>query len=602
MQTNSHLSVLVHDQAKNYGNREALIYQDFGNEEWKSLSWNDFSTKVKTVSNALLNMGVKVQENIGVFSQNCPQYLFCDYGAWGVRAVTIPFYATSSEQQIQYIVNDAKIRFLFVGEQEQYDKAKRVMSLCPTLERIVVFDASVALNRSDANAIYFDDFLKLGEGFPRQTEVAKLSSEATFEDLANILYTSGTTGDSKGVMLTYGQYHAALAANAKCVNVREEDRVLDFLPFAHIFEKAWAILSVSVGARLIINNNPKRVQQSMRETNPTCMSAVPRFWEKVYAGVMEKIENSSTVSQRIFNYALSVGRKHNIDYLSRGKRPPISLSIKYNTINKTLFAKIRKELGLVNPNIFPTAGAAISPHIEEFVHSVGINMIAGYGLTESLATVTCDHHGEPYTVGSVGRLVDGLEMKISEEGEVLLKGPTIFKGYYNRKDVTEESFTPDGFFKTGDAGYIKNGELFLTERIKDLFKTSNGKYIAPQMVESRLMVDKYIDQIAIIADERKFVSALIVPEYRLLEAYAQSRGKINLSTEELCADADVNAMLKERIDTLQQQFAYYEQVKRFTILPAPFTMESGELTNTLKLRRRVVNERYKAIIDKMYEE
>ena len=602
MQTNSHLSVLVHDQAKNYGNREALIYQDFGNEEWKSLSWNDFSTKVKTVSNALLNMGVKVQENIGVFSQNCPQYLFCDYGAWGVRAVTIPFYATSSEQQIQYIVNDAKIRFLFVGEQEQYDKAKRVMSLCPTLERIVVLDASVALNRSDANAIYFDDFLKLGEGFPRQTEVAKLSSEATFEDLANILYTSGTTGDSKGVMLTYGQYHAALAANAKCVNVREEDRVLDFLPFAHIFEKAWAILSVSVGARLIINNDPKRVQQSMRETNPTCMSAVPRFWEKVYAGVMEKIENSSTVSQRIFNYALSVGRKHNIDYLSRGKRPPMSLSIKYNTINKTLFAKIRKELGLVNPNIFPTAGAAISPHIEEFVHSVGINMIAGYGLTESLATVTCDHHGEPYTVGSVGRFVDGLEMKISEEGEVLLKGPTIFKGYYNRKDVTEESFTPDGFFKTGDAGYIKNGELFLTERIKDLFKTSNGKYIAPQMVESRLMVDKYIDQIAIIADERKFVSALIVPEYRLLEAYAQSRGKINLSTEELCADADVNAMLKERIDTLQQQFAYYEQVKRFTILPAPFTMESGELTNTLKLRRRVVNERYKAIIDKMYEE
>lgn len=602
MQTNSHLSVLVHDQAKNYGNREALIYQDFGNEEWKSLSWNDFSTKVKTVSNALLNMGVKVQENIGVFSQNCPQYLFCDYGAWGVRAVTIPFYATSSEQQIQYIVNDAKIRFLFVGEQEQYDKAKRVMSLCPTLERIVVFDASVALNRSDANAIYFDDFLKLGEGFPRQTEVAKLSSEATFEDLANILYTSGTTGDSKGVMLTYGQYHAALAANAKCVNVREEDRVLDFLPFAHIFEKAWAILSVSVGARLIINNDPKRVQQSMRETNPTCMSAVPRFWEKVYAGVMEKIENSSTVSQRIFNYALSVGRKHNIDYLSRGKRPPMSLSIKYNTINKTLFAKIRKELGLVNPNIFPTAGAAISPHIEEFVHSVGINMIAGYGLTESLATVTCDHHGEPYTVGSVGRFVDGLEMKISEEGEVLLKGPTIFKGYYNRKDVTEESFTPDGFFKTGDVGYIKNEELFLTERIKDLFKTSNGKYIAPQMIESRLMVDKYIDQIAIIADERKFVSALIVPEYRLLEAYAQSRGKIYLSTEELCADADVNEMLKERIDTLQQQFAYYEQVKRFTILPAPFTMESGELTNTLKLRRRVVNERYKAIIDKMYEE
>ncbi|MGM9698461.1 MAG: AMP-dependent synthetase/ligase [Prevotella sp.] len=602
MQTNSHLSVLVHDQAKLYGDREALIYQDFGCEQWKSYSWNEFSLHVKTLSNALLNLGVKVQENVGVFSQNCPQYLFCDYGAWGIRAVTIPFYATSSEQQIQFMINDAKIRFLFVGEQEQYDRAHRVMALCPTLERIVVFDRAVTLNPRDLNALYFDDFMKLGEGLPRQTEVDLRSANASFDDLANILYTSGTTGESKGVMLTHGQYHAALEANGKCVNVHDDDRVLNFLPFAHIFEKAWAVLAVTVGATLIVNNDPKRVQQSMRDTNPTCMCAVPRFWEKVYAGVMEKIEKAGSLQQRIFNNALSVGRKYNIEYLSRGKRPPLTLRLKYDVINKALFGKVRKELGLVNANIFPTAGAAISAHVEEFVHSIGLNMITGYGLTESLATVSCDRLGEPYSIGSVGRVIEGLDVRISEEGEVLLKGATIFQGYYNREDITAAAFTEDGYFKTGDAGYIRGGELFLTERIKDLFKTSNGKYIAPQMIETRLLVDKYIDQIAIIADERKFVSALIVPEYRLLEEYAKANGIEYANMEELCSDARVNDMMKERIDTLQQQLAYYEQVKRFTILPKPFSMENGELTNTLKLKRRVVNENYKAEIDKMYEE
>ena len=602
MQTNSHLSVLVHDQAKIYGDREALVYQDFGGSEWKSLSWRDFSATVSVVSNALLNLGVKVQENVGIFSQNSVQYLFSDFGAWGIRAVTIPFYATSSEQQIQFMINDAKVRFLFVGEQEQYDKAHRVSALCPTLERIIVFDRNVSFSLQDHNAIYFDDFLKLGEGCPRQTELEQLYVEANFDDLANILYTSGTTGDSKGVMLSHLQYHAALEANGKCVNIHDTDRVLNFLPYAHIFEKGWTLLSLSVGATLIVNTNPRNVQQSMRETNPTSMSSVPRFWEKVYTGVFEKIDKASSVQRRIFKNALAIGRKHNIEYLSRGKRPPLPLHLKYEIINKTLFSQVRKQLGLLNPNIFPTAGAAISARVEEFVHSIGINMISGYGLTESLATVTCDRLGEPYTVGSVGRLIEGLDLKISEEGEVLLKGPTIFKGYYNREDLTAAAFTDDGYFKTGDAGYVKDGELFLTERIKDLFKTSNGKYIAPQMIESRILVDKYIDQIAIVADERKFVSALIIPEYRLLEEYAKANGIDYENYEDLCANKQINEMIRERIDTLQQQLAHYEQIKRFTLLPRHFTMENGELTNTLKLKRKVVNENYKDVIDKMYEE
>ena len=602
MQTKSHLSRLIHDQAKKYGDREVLIYKDFGGSEWKSYSWNQFSDMVKKVSNALLNLGVKVQENLGVFSQNSVQYLFCDFGAWGVRAVTIPFYATSSEQQIQFMISDAKIRFLFVGEQEQYDKARRIFATCPTLERIIVFDKNVHISSLDLSSMYFDDFLKLGENYPRQTEVESLQAQASMDDIANILYTSGTTGDSKGVILTCGQYHAAIVANDKCVPVGENDRVLNFLPFTHIFEKGWKILCLTEGATLIVNTYPQEVQQSMKETHPTCMSSVPRFWEKVYMGVQEQIEKSGMAKRKLFHHAEAVGKKHNIDYISKGKRPPLLLHMEYEFLNKTVFSLVRKELGLENAHFFPTAGATVNPKVEEFVHSIGINMIVGYGLTESLATVSCNHLGKPYTVGGVGVPIDGIDIKISDEGEILLKGPTITRGYYNREDLTKTAFTEDGYFKTGDSGYLKNGELFLKERIKDLFKTSNGKYIAPQMIESKLLVDKYIDQIAIIADQRKFVSALIIPVYALLEEYAREHKIPFENREQLCKDPQINQMMKERIDTLQQSLAHYEQIKRFTMLPNHFTMEKGELTNTLKIKRRVLNENYKKEIDAMYAE
>ena len=602
MQTNSHLSRLVHDQAQKYGDREVLIYKDFGGSEWKSYSWNQFSDMVKRVSNALLNLGVKVQENLGVFSQNSVQYLFCDFGAWGIRAVTIPFYATSSEQQIQFMISDAKIRFLFVGEQDQYDKARRVVSMCQTLERIIVFDRNVRISSHDPNAMYFDEFLKLGENYPRQTEVDSLQAQASMDDIANVLYTSGTTGDSKGVILTCGQYHAAMVANGKCVPVDEDDRVLNFLPFTHIFEKGWKILCLTKGARLIVNTYPQEVQQSMRETHPTCMSSVPRFWEKVFMGVQEQIDKASAPKRKLFQHALNVGKKHNIDYLSKGKRPPLALHLEYEMLNRTVFSLVRKELGLENAHFFPTAGATVNPKVEEFVHAIGINMIVGYGLTESLATVSCNHLGDPFTVGGVGVPIEGIDIKISDEGEVLLKGPTITRGYYNREDLTKQAFTEDGYFKTGDSGYLQNGELFLKERIKDLYKTSNGKYIAPQMIESKLLVDKFIDQICIIADQRKFVSALIIPVYPLLEEYAREHHIPFENREQLCADPKINEMMKERIDTLQQQLAHYEQIKRFTLLPHHFSMEKGELTNTLKIKRRVLNQNYAKEIDAMYAE
>lgn len=602
MQTRHHLSVLIHEQAKKYGSRDALTFRSFGSLKWKTVSWKQFSLRVNQVSNALIDFGLKPQENIGVFAQNCLQYLYTDFGAYGVRVVSIPFYATCSEQQIQYMINNAQIRFLFVGEQEQYNKAHRIFSLCPTLERIIIFDHSVRVSSYDPNAVYFEDFIRLGENLPHQTEVEKRWADANDEDICNILYTSGTTGVSKGVVLTYGQYDAAMEANGKSVPVGEQDRVVSFLPITHIFERGWLYLCLTEGAHIIINTYPKEIQQTMREVKPTAMSAVPRFWEKVYIAVKERIDSANPVQKKLFNRALAVGKKYNIDYLSKGKRPPLALSAEYQVYNKSVMALVRKQIGLQNPHFFPTAGAYVSPEVEEFVHSIGIYMMVGYGLTESLATVSCDRIDKPYTVGSVGRPIDGIQIKIGENDEILLKGPTITRGYYELPNANAAAFDEDGFFHTGDAGYMKDGELYLTERIKDLFKTSNGKYVAPQMIEAMLLVDKYVDQVVVIADQRKFVSALIVPEFRLLEEYASDHGISYVDREDLCGNKQINDMMMERIKTLQQSLAHYEQIKRFTLLPHHFNMERGELTNTLKIRRPAVYKIYKDVIDSMYEE
>ena len=545
MQTKCHLSALIHRQAEKYGERRALLYKLFGGDVWKSVTWKEFAFQVSRVSRAFMALDLHPQEKIAVFSQNCVQYLYTDFGAYGVRIISVPLYATSSEQQLQYVINDAKVRIIFVGEQEQYDKAFRVFATSTSLDRIVIFDNSVRLSPQDTVSMYFDNFLKLGDNESLQANVDTHMAEANDDDLCNILYTSGTTGESKGVMLTYGQYAAALEANDKCVPVTEEDRVINFLPFTHIFERGWSYLSLSEGAQLIINTHPHEIQESMRQTHPTCMSSVPRFWEKVYIAVQNKIDRASAAQQKIFRHALEVGHKRNVKCLAAGKKPSFMLEMEYQFLNKTILSMVRKELGLINPNIFPTAGAYVSPEVESFVHSVGIHMVVGYGLTESLATVSCDHRDEPYTIGSVGRPIEGIQIKIGENNEILLKGPTITKGYYHRDTTNANAFDEEGYFRTGDAGYLKDGELFLTERIKDLFKTSNGKYIAPQMVEGMLLVDRFIDQVVVIADQRKFVSALIVPEFNMLEEWAREARLPFDSHESLCANPKVHDMMMD---------------------------------------------------------
>ena len=595
-------SVLIHQQAKKYGDRVALKHRDYKSNTWIPTSWNQFSEAVRTVSNALIGMGVEVQENIGVFTQNKPESLFVDFGAFGVRAVTVPLYATSSESQVHYILEDAQIRFLFVGEQQQYDVAFRVMALSSTLKQIIVFDRDVKLDPRDETTIYMDDLLAKSKDCPHQSEVDKRTAESQNEDLMNILYTSGTTGESKGVMLSHAAYESVMDAHIeRFPGFDENDVVINFLPFTHVFERAFSCWCLCVGAEMNINLRPQDIQMTIKEVRPTVMCSVPRFWEKVYSGVNEVINSATGVKKTLMQDAIKVGREHNVNYVSKGKTPPLWLHMKYKFYEKTIIGLLKKTLGLDRGSFFPTAGAAIPPAVQEFVLSVGINMLAGYGLTESLATVSCEKLYD-HEVGSVGTLMPHMQVKLGENNEILLKGPAITKGYYKKEAATKAAFTEDGWFRTGDAGYMKDDFLFLTERIKDLFKTSNGKYIAPQAIETKMVVDRYIDQISIIADERKFVAALIVPDYKLVEQFAAQKGIQYASMAELLKHEAVMGLFKERIDTLQQQFAHYEQIKKFTLLPEPFSMAKGELTNTLKIKRSVLNKNYAAEIEAMYAE
>lgn len=600
--TYHHLSVMVHRQAEKYGDKIALKYRDYATSQWLPITWNEFSHTVRQAANALVAMGVKEQENIGIFSQNKPECLFADFASFANRLVTIPLYATSSPAQAQYIINDAQMRFLFVGEQYQYDAAFSIFGFCHSLEKLVIFDRAVVRDPRDTTSIYFDEFLAMGEGLPHNDTVEERTARASDEDLANILYTSGTTGEPKGVMLHHFNYRDAFRIHdIRLPFMTDKDVSMNFLPLTHVFEKAWCYLCIHRGVQICINLRPADIQTTIREIRPTLMCSVPRFWEKVYAGVQEKIAQETGLRKAMMLDAIKVGKAHNIDYLRVGKTPPLMLHLKYKFYEKTVYALLKKTIGIENGNFFPTAGAAVSDEICEFVHSVGINMVVGYGLTESTATVSC-FLNEGYEIGSVGAVMPDVEVKIGEDSEILLRGKTITTGYYKKAEATAAAIDADGWFHTGDAGYMKGNNLYLTERIKDLFKTSNGKYICPQALETKLAIDRYIDQIAIIADQRKFVSALIVPVYGYVKDYAREKGIEYTNMSELLQHSKIQALFRARIDTLQQQFAHYEQIKRFTLLPEPFSMERGELTNTLKLKRPVVSQNYKELIDRMYEE
>ena len=597
-----HLAEMIFRQAEKYKNRSAIQYQD-KQGKWQRLSWIEFSEYVRLASQAMVEYGIKEQENIGICSQNMPECFFTDFGAYGIRAVPVPMYATSSPAQIEYIVRDANIRFLFVGEQLQYNNAFIVQQDNPDiLEKLIIFDKDVVRNPNDNTSVFMEEFIRLGNNDFAETEVKVRRSNAVPEDLAAIVYTSGTTGESKGVMLAHSCFSELFRIHdIRLPEINDNDLSMCFLPLTHIFERAWSCYCLHNGVEVAINLDPKKIQQTLPEVCPTLMCNVPRFWEKIYTGVQDKIANSSGLLQKIFRKAIKTGREYVLDYRRAGIKPPVWLSVKFYFYDKTVFNLLKKVVGLKRGRVFPVAGAPLADNVAEFLLSVNFPIRYGYGLSETSATVC--FYPLNFTLGSIGTIMPDLQVKIDpENNEILVKGKTITSGYYKKPEETAKVFTEDGFFRTGDAGRLEGNTLYFLERIKDLFKTSNGKYIAPQAIELSMSGNRYIEQCVAIADSYKFVSALIVPNFAVIEDYARTKNIPFDDRMDLIKKDEIIRLFNSTIEDSQKGFASFEKIKRFTLLPEPLSMEKGEITNTLKIKRSVIAKNYAEQIAEMYKE
>ena len=597
-----HLAEYPHRLRKKFGSKRIIRYQKKDNGPWYNLNGEEFSERCLLAAKALVAENIKEGERVGFYTQNSVDALSSEIGLFMVRGTSVPLYATSSPDQVEFILRDAGIEVLFVWEQYQYNNAWEVQKRTGLLRRIIVLEPNVLLHPEDTISLKYEEFIRRGNSKSHEHIANTRSSQALPDDIAVIIYTSGTSGRSKGVALKHKQFMMQVQTHADLLtNLSSKDVSMSFLPQSHIFEKIWVYYCLFIGATVAILTNPKTIQTALVDIHPTMMCSVPRFWEKVYAGVQDKIKSMPPTLQKIMRHAIKVGEEYRLNYKNQGKRAPLYLKLLYKLYKATLFAKLKKVLGIQRGKFFPVAGAALSPEINRFLQSVSIPICCGYGLSESTATVCC-YPEKHFDINSVGTVLDHVQVRIDPEtNEIQLKGPTIITEYYNNPEANKESFTEDGYFRTGDAGRLEGKTLYFTERIKDLFKTANGKYVAPQMIEGLLMLDPIFEQVAVIGDGYKFISALIFPNWDILKKEALARGlNTERSTSELAQDHEVRRLLHAHIEQAQVSIANYEMIKRFTILAEPFSMENGELTPTLKIKRNVVYKHYAQAISDMY--
>ncbi|WP_109392857.1 AMP-dependent synthetase/ligase [Proteus terrae] len=575
-----------------------IAYRQWDAKRNIEMSWELVEKKTHALSNALLEMGVNVQENIGIFSQNTIDWSLADIASLQLRAVTVPLYATSSVEQAAYILNDANIRILFVGDQKQYDIVSELLALCPQLEHIIVFNSDVVLNENTPSC-YLEDLINQTQ-FQYDEVLKQRINECSLDDLFTLIYTSGTTGEPKGVMLDYTSLASQLYLHDERLSLSDKDVSLCFLPLSHVFERAWSFYVMHTGAVNVYLTDTHAVKEAMSAVKPTVMCAVPRFYEKVYSAIQEKVSQASVFRQFIFKWAIKQGEKQREAQLNQRQQGVIS-RLCYRFADKKVLNPLRQILG-GRVRFLPAAGARLDDAVIRFFLATGINIKYGYGMTETCATVSCWEENK-YKLGSIGTPLPGVEVRIGAENEIQVRGSIVMKGYFNKPEDTAAAFTEDGWLRTGDAGALdSDGMLFITERLKDLMKTSNGKYIAPQMIEGTLGQDRFIEHIAVIADTRKFVSALIVPCFDALEEHARVLNLKYQDRMELLRHTKIKELFDERLREMQKNFAGFHQVKRFTLLAEGFSMESGELTPTLKLRRKIISERYRNEIELMYQD
>ena len=591
-------SQLIRERVAKYGDKIVMRAKQEG--EWESIQWRELGEKINQAAKALIEMGIEDQQMISIFSQNKPECSIVDIAALAIRAIPVFIYATNTAGQAEYIVNDCQARLIFVGDQEQYDKAETLFPNAPSLQKIIALDPKIQLNSAE-NAMYFVDFLEIGKNAKQGEEIDNRMARASQEDILTLIYTSGTTGEPKGVILThFNLIFTAAAHDQRLESVSDQDVSLCFLPLSHVFERTWTYYILYRGMENIYLDDPKQIIDFIKEAKPHIMCSVPRVYEKIYAAVYHNLESASPTKKKLFHWAMNTGARRN-NLIKDQKSVPLTLELKYKLADKLVLSKIRDLVG-GRIRFMPCAGAPLAQNIEEFFYTAGMFVWYGYGLSETTATVTC-HPSHNFKFGLVGTPLPGVHVKIADNGEILIKGGNVMKGYYNKPEATAEAFTKDGWFRTGDVGeFDENGELRITDRIKDLMKTSGGKYIAPQLIESTLGADHFIEQVMVVGEQKKFVSALIVPSFEALEEWAQNNNIEYSSWAELVQHPDVIELYKNRINERSKALANYEKVKEFTLLPDEFSVDRNEITPTMKIKRKFVAEKYNDAINNMYGE
>lgn len=590
-----HYVSLFRENIQKYPKKEALMRKI--DAHWQPISWEKLGTITTQLSKALLQQGVAPQQTVGILSQNTPQWTLTDLACLQIRAVTVPIYTSNTAEQALYVMNHAEIKFLFVGDEKQYLKALEVADQCPSLQKIILFDDHIPL-REQKYSIHWTDFLALGNNNALDDVLQQRIDSRDLSDLFTVIYTSGTTGEPKGVMLTYENLAYQMLGHSQRLEVDDTDSSLSFLPLTHVYERAWTFFCLYKAIVVYYLEDTNLVREALAEVRPTLMCAVPRFYEKIFATVHDKADAASFAKRMLFKLAVKTGRRV-LTLKEQNRKPSFLLKKAYNFFDKLVYTKLKAVLG-GRIKFMPCGGANLEPSIGRFFQSIGINVKLGYGMTETTATVSCWGDNR-FNLQSVGTLMPNVQVRIGEDNEILVKGGMVMKGYYKNPEETAKAFTPDGFLRTGDAGKIdENNNLFITERIKELMKTSNGKYIAPQLIEGKVGKYNLIEQIAVIADGKKFVSALIVPNYEILTQAFKDLNIKYKNTADLIKHSQVIEYIGKQLQKFQSDLPDYEQIKKFTLLPTAFSIERNEITPTLKLRRKVIYANYSREIEAMY--
>ena len=588
------INQMVQNTIQQHGSQTALSHKV--DKEYQDISYATLAERIKDFCLGLTQLGLQKGDRVALLSENRPEWAITDLAILAGGGVTVPMFSTLTSAQVEYIVRDSGAKILCVSSERQLQKIKDWDENVPTsLQHIIIFD-----ELQDDSVRTFDQVCELGQGVENGDQVYQQTSEAvTPDDLASIIYTSGTTGDPKGAMLTHSNFMSNVQAATGVVSLGPDDVFLSFLPLSHVFERMGGhYLPLRSGATIAYAESPFTIRQNMQEVRPTIMMSVPRVYEAMHERILNSVKEGSPTKQKIFHWSVGVGSKVS-QAIQQKKKPSLGLSMKASIANKLVFEKLKAVTG-GRLRFFVSGGAPLSKAIAEFFHAAGILILEGYGLTET-SPVICVNRPDQWKFGTVGPVIPGIEVKIAEDGEILSRGPHIMQGYFNKPSDTAEAIDADGWFYTGDIGEIdEEGFLTITDRKKNLLILSNGKNIAPQPIENQLKESPYISEIMLLGDQRRTITALIVPNYDALKEFAEEQQLEAEDIPALLQTQEVQRLIRGEINQYSPDYADFERVRMFTLMEKEFSEESGEMTPTLKLKRSVIMENHKAAIDQMY--